>query len=128
MRRKINAYISGAMLGDGKKARFFAAKSAGRASRLRKIRRSSLTGGARTQVMTKRKPASEWIIKRNRDQILEMYEQKVGILSIAVRLGVSAHMVRYVLDGRPDPITGEAIDYDSSSYMPESFSYPETDK
>lgn len=78
--------------------------------------------------MTKRKPASEWVIKRSRRQILEMYEQGIGVLSIAVRLGVSACLVRYVLDGRPDPITGEAIDYDSSAYLPESFSFPEFER
>jgi len=43
-------------------------------------------------------------------------------MSIAVRLGVPAYLVRYVLDGQPDPITGEPIDYDSSMYMPENYS------
>ena len=87
-------------------------------------------GSARTgeEPMTKRKPASEWVIKRNRAEILRMYEEKVGVLSIAVRLGVSAYLVRYVLDGRPDPITGEIIDYDSSGYMPETFSITEMKK
>lgn len=70
--------------------------------------------------MTKKKPASEWIIKRNRELIYELYTKKVGVLSIAVRLGVPAYLVRYVLDGRPDPITGDPIDYDSSAYMPEN--------
>jgi len=72
--------------------------------------------------MTKKKPASEWIIKRNRELIYELYTKKVGVMSIAVRLGVPAYLVRYVLDGLPDPITGEPIDYDSSMYMPENYS------
>jgi hypothetical protein len=78
--------------------------------------------------MTKSKPASEWIIKANRQAIWDLYEKKVGVLSIAVRLRVSASLVRYVLDGKPDPITGEMIDYDSSAYMLESFSLSKLDK
>ena len=78
--------------------------------------------------MTKKKPASEWIIKRNREIINELYKKKVGVLSIPVRLGVPAYLVRYVLDGLPDPITGEPIDYDSSTYMPESFSIDKATK
>jgi len=72
--------------------------------------------------MTKKKPASEWMIKRNREMIHELYAKKVGVLSIAVRLGVPAYLVRYILDGLPDPITGDPIMYDSNSYMAETFS------
>lgn len=77
--------------------------------------------------MTKKKPASEWIIKRNRELIYDLYQKKVGVLSIAVRLGVPAYLVRYVLNGLPDPITGDPIDYDASAYMPESYSVGKKD-
>jgi len=72
--------------------------------------------------MTKKKPASEWVIKKHLPEILRLYEQKTGVLSIAVRLGVSARVVRFVLDGRPDPITGEPIDYHASDNACDTFS------
>lgn len=54
------------------------------------------------------------MIKKHLPEILRLYEAKTGILSIAVRLGVSARLVRFILDGRPDPITGDPIDYNES--------------
>ena len=71
--------------------------------------------------MTKRKPASEWVIKKKKPEILRLHRKKIGVLSIAVRLGVSASVVRYVLNGLPDPITGDEIEYDAGGYMPETF-------
>lgn len=62
------------------------------------------------------------MIKKHLPEIMRLYEAGTGILSIAVRLGVSARMVRFVLDGRPDPITGDPIDYNASDTACDTFS------